>query len=102
MREVFDYVEDESPEWIRELVYDYQLSYESAYVFGEMGIEPVDSWGSVRIDAYAADDWEITIDYDDGSSETIYFGDDWGGAWALWDMAHGRDDVEAERGEIEY
>lgn len=102
MREVFDYVDNDAPEWIHELVYDWQLTYETAYVFGQLDIEPVDTWDTVRIDADGPDEWSITITYEDGTSDTIDYDGNWGGAWALFDLAEGRDDLEAERGEIEY
>ena len=97
-----DWRENDAPEWIGELIDDWQLGWETGYVFDEMGIRDIDEWDSVRIDAESADHWEITISYDDGTQETIDFGDAWEQAWDLYDLAYGYDDVEAERGDIDY
>lgn len=102
MNEIIRWRNEDAPEWLDELITDWQMGYETAYIMDDLGVRDIEEWDSVRIDADAADAWEITITYDDGTSETIDFGDRWESAWGMYDLADGRDDLEAERGDIDY
>lgn len=100
--EIRDWRDNDAPEWIDDLIDNWQVGYEVGWILDHQDIQEIDHWDTVRIDADGPDDWSVTITYDDGTSDTIDFGSDWSMAWGLWDLADYRDDIEAERGEIEY
>jgi hypothetical protein len=100
--EIRDWYDNDAPDWIRELLDDWMIGMETGWILDDQGIREIDEWETVRIDADGPDEWSVTITYEDGTSETIDFEGRWEAAWGMYDLADARDDLEAERGDIEY
>ncbi len=103
--ELEDWRRNEAPPWIESAIEDYNLTWEGAWALDpdhSPGMQPLDEWDSLRIDADGPEEWSVTIGFDDGSTETLDFGGDWEAAWDLYDLAQALDYVDDERGEVDY
>ena len=101
--ELQEWRRNEAPEWIESVIDDYKMTWEAAWSLDHAdGMQAFDDWDHVRIDADGPDDWSVTFDFADGSSTTIDYGDDWGSAWDIYDLAAAADHVDEERGDVDY
>jgi len=101
--DLYEWYEENSPEWIDDLIENYGLSWDSGYLLDhiqELGTK--DEWESVIISATAADDWHLTFTKDDGTIVELDLADDWGLAWDIYSTLEELDDVYTERGSMEY